>query len=84
MSKQLDMYEVRVLPYNYAGMHGGIEKTYQITVVVNGEEKSMLKSVAADIPPYLTEIDILNRMTAEMLQALRKEQDQKAKEGLDE
>lgn len=71
MSKQLEMYELRVLPYNYAGIHGGVERTYEITVKVNGQEFHQIKSVPAEVPPHMSEIEVLNRMTQELLSKLK-------------
>lgn len=74
MSKQLEMYEVRFLPSNYAGMHG-VERSYEIQARVNGQTVNVIKAVP-QLPPYLTELEMLNRMALQIAQELRKQYEQ--------
>lgn len=73
MSKQLDLYEVRVLPWNYAGEHLGIEKIYELTVSVNGEKLGQSQMVPANIPPHMNEFEFLNRLTQSVIRKLQEE-----------
>lgn len=71
MSKQLEKYEVRFLPYNYVGMHG-VERSYEIEARVNGYTVNVMK-VMPQLPPYMTELEMLNRMALQIAEELRKQ-----------
>lgn len=60
MSK-LDYFNIEIRPYIYAGTHGGEEKTYRITVQADGEKFSLEKP--GQVPPYMTEIEFLTRLS---------------------
>lgn len=65
------MYEVRFLPSNYAGMHS-VERSYEIQARVNGQTVNVMKAVQ-QLPPYLTELEMLNRMALQIAEELRKQ-----------
>ena len=75
MSKTLNAYEVRIVPYTFAGFHGGIEKVYEVTAYVNGEKLNVTK-LADNIPPQMTEIEFLNRTSMYIIDELRSQYEQ--------
>ncbi len=77
MSK-LDMFQITVRPWEYKGFNGGVERLYEIRVRVNGEDVTTTK-VAPEIPPQMTEIEVLTRMARDIIYEL----DKKYTEGQD-
>lgn len=75
MSKQLNAYEVRIVPYNFAGIHGGNEVVYEITAYVNGEKLNVTR-MGDRIPPQMTEIEFLNRASMYIIDELRSQHEQ--------
>ena len=71
----LNAYEVRILPYTFAGFHGGTEKVYEITAIVNGE-KLNVTTLGDSMPPTMNEIEFLNRISMKIIDELRGQYEQ--------
>ncbi len=69
---QFDYYKVEIFPYNHTGLHGGVERMYQVTVEMNGEKIGNMTSVPSDVPSYITELDYVARLTTEIIRKLQK------------
>lgn len=71
----LNAYEVRIVPYTFAGSHGGTEKVYEITAIVNGK-KLNVTTLGDRTPPTMNEIEFLNRISMEIIDELRGQYEQ--------
>lgn len=71
----LNAYEVRIVPYTFAGFHGGTENVYEITAIVNGE-KLNVTTLGDRMPPTMNEIEFLNRISMEIIDELRSKHEQ--------
>jgi hypothetical protein len=67
---QFDHYKVEILPYNYTGMHGGVERVYQVTVEMNGEKMANMMKVPGNAPSYISELDYVARLTQDIIRRL--------------
>ena len=71
----LNAYEVRIVPYTIAGFHGGTEKVYEITAIVNGE-KMNVTTLGDRMLPTMNEIEFLNRISMRIIDELRSKYEQ--------
>lgn len=70
---QFDRYKVEIFPRSYSGVHGGVERVYEVTVEMNGEKKART-SVPVDIPSYMTELDYVAKLTQDIIRDLQKDE----------
>lgn len=68
---RLDYLKVEVLPYIYAGQHGGEERTYRVKLMVNGDNE-IVSEVHSVPPSYMSEIEFTMRIVRDIEHTLRK------------
>lgn len=72
--KQFDYYKVEIFPYNFSGLHGGVERIYEITIEMNGKKIQHRTPMIPNVPSYMTELDYVAQMTKKIIQKLQEDE----------